>query len=206
MAYDFGRVRQGIEVAHAFTFRNAGGLDLIIDNVRTGCGCTAALTSARTIPAQQQGSVAVAFDTAREFGRRTRTVTVYSNDPAQPVATLTLVGDVDAELAADPPELYLGHVRRAQTARNTVRLVAPRTAVGRLETSGRVIEAVVRDPLPGTTDRQLSITIRKDAPLGPFKEAVVVHPQAARLPGLTIPVSGVVDDGDASVRERRSKP
>src|ERR1041385_5530813 len=37
-----GHVNAGETVTHTFEFRNAGGLDLSIDNVRAACGCTAA--------------------------------------------------------------------------------------------------------------------------------------------------------------------
>jgi hypothetical protein len=89
-SYDFGRVAQGAPVSHTYAFHNAGGLDLTIDNVHASCGCTVATPSSRVLHPGDDGGIAVTFDTSRDVGRKTHTLTVYSNDPAQPVTTLSL--------------------------------------------------------------------------------------------------------------------
>jgi len=196
--HDFGRTAQGTKVTHSYAFRNAGGLDLTIDNVRASCGCTVAAASGRVIPPGGEGSIETMLDTARDSGRKTRTITVYSNDPAQPVTNLSLAGEVDAAVAADPPALYVGHVQRGQTPRNQVRLlVADAALVTRAESDGKVLDASLRTTGAGTS---LSVTIKPDAPAGRFKDMVTVRTKSPRQPVVTIPVVGVVDGGVQSSR------
>jgi len=189
--HDFGRTAQGSPVTHAYVFRNAGGLDLTIDNVRASCACTVTAPSSRVLHPGDGGTITVSLDTSREVGRKTRTITVYSNDPGQPVTTLSLTGDVEADLAADPPALYVGHLQRNQVAQNEVRLLArPGVAVGSVEGSGKVVDASLRTTPAGA---RLRITIKPDAPPGRFKDTVTVRTNSTRHPTLTIPVVGSVD-------------
>jgi hypothetical protein len=199
-SYDFGATAQGTPLTHTFAFRSAGGLDLYVDTVRASCGCTATVTPGRVLPPGGAGTVEVTCDTSDDFGRRIRTVTVYANDPAQPVTTLALRADVEADVAADPPTLYVGHLRRGQAAPNDVRVItasAARGSVGPVETHGRVIEARLRDATTSASGQRVRVAIKPDAPLGRFKETLVVHTPQTRRPSLMIPVTGTVD-GDAA--------
>ncbi len=180
-------------VHHAFAFRNAGGLDLQIDNLRPSCDCTATAAPVRLLPPGTDSAIEVSFDTSDEFGRQTRTITVYSNDPAQPVITLTLRAEVAAEVAADPPQLYVGHVRRGQTAPHDARLIVGdpgAVTLGPLEASGPVVNSFLR---AGDAGKRVVVTIKPDAPLGRFRETVTIHTTSRQRPVLTIPVSGTVE-------------
>lgn len=195
--YDFGVADQGAKVTHTYRFRNTGGLDLNVDNLRTSCGCAAAVTSARTLPPGGEGAIEVVFDTTDSLGDQSRTITVYSNDPAQPVSTLTLSGRVDADVAVDPPRLYVGHVIRGQTASNSVRIVGAAAAAS-VETRGNVIAGTFSPAPPGGGSRRLQVAVKQDAPLGKFEETVALHTGNQRHPLLTVPITGIVD-GDVVV-------
>jgi len=195
--YDFGHAEQGTTITHRYTFRNDGGLDLAVDNVRASCDCTAVAPPARLVPPGAQGTIEVRLDTMRDFGHKTRTITVYSNDPAQPVTTLALVGTVDTEVAADPPSLYVGHLARGQTAPNEVRVrAASNVAVGPVIRSGHVVDAILSDADRGA--KRLRVAVKHDAPPGRFNDSVAVRTTSARRPVVTIAVAGIVDDVAAS--------
>jgi hypothetical protein len=188
--YDFGAVDQATTVTHRFAFRNTGGLGLKLDNVRTSCGCTATASTTAGVPASASGAVDVTCDTANDFGPRNKTVTVYSNDPAQPVSTLTLSGQVHAVAAADPPRLYMGHLGRGQTAANDVHILGEVAPVGRVETVGKSVNATVSDTPNG---RRLRVAIKDDAPLGAFTDTVTIATGNPRHPLLAVAITGVVD-------------
>jgi hypothetical protein len=179
-------------VTHRFDFRNNGGLDLTIDNVRASCTCNA-VTAAKVVPPGGTGGIDVSFDTTDQVGRKARTITVYSNDPGQPVTTLTLAGEVRAVVAADPPQLYVGHLRRGERARNDVRVIASTAAtLGPLLTDGAVISAAVENG-EDAQGIEVRVAIKPDAPRGPFRESIRLHTSDARRPVLVIPVTGTVD-------------
>lgn len=106
--YNFGEVFQGEKVEQVFKFRNEGDADLIIDRVRTSCGCTAALLSSTSIPPGESGELRTAFDSARFSGPVVKTVYLYSNDPLLGVVQFVLKGTVKQELLATPPLADLG--------------------------------------------------------------------------------------------------
>jgi hypothetical protein len=196
--YDFGHAAQGTKVTHTYAFHNGGNLDLSIDNLRTSCDCTVAAMSARIIPPGGDGTIEATFDTAHDSGHKTRTITVYSNDPAHPVTTLSLVGHVDAEVAAEPPALYVGHLRRGQAAPNEVRLLAADPAsLSAADSSTQVVAATLHNVAGGM---RLRVAIKPEAPGGRFKDTVTVRTKSVRQPVVTIPIVGVVDADAPSAR------
>jgi len=110
--YNFGTVKEGTEVTHEFSFRNAGDADLVITDVKTSCGCTAAVTSAKTVAPGEKGTLKVTFNTRGRRGHQTKTITVSSNDPEQPRAAVRIAGEVDAgtqpRIAVTPMSLDIG--------------------------------------------------------------------------------------------------
>ncbi|HXV21736.1 MAG TPA: DUF1573 domain-containing protein [Desulfuromonadales bacterium] len=106
--FSFGQVFQGTKVEHTFRFRNNGEAPLAVEKVRSSCGCTAALLSATSIPPGGTGEIRTTFDSARFRGAVVKTVYLYVNDPAQPVAQFHLRGTVMPELVLEPEQVELG--------------------------------------------------------------------------------------------------
>lgn len=93
--YDFGNVTEGKIVDVKVNFKNEGKGVLQINDVKTSCGCTAALLSSKTIQPGESGNVRIELDTANREGKLTRTVTLMSNDPLQPNQTITLFVNIE---------------------------------------------------------------------------------------------------------------
>ena len=66
--YDFGEIVQGAKVDHVFRFRNTGDQVLVVGNVRSSCGCTAALLTATRIAPGDMGELRATFDSTRFKG------------------------------------------------------------------------------------------------------------------------------------------
>jgi len=92
--HDFGKVNEGEKVAYTFSFENKGSLSLQIKDVKTSCGCTAAVVSESTLKPGQNGSIKVEFDTKNRSGRNSKSITVVSNDPKEPNKILTIYADI----------------------------------------------------------------------------------------------------------------
>jgi hypothetical protein len=114
--FDFGEVLQGQIVHHTFSFRNEGNEPLLIKRVKSSCGCTAALVSARTLAPSERGKVQAKFDSTRFHGSVTKTISLYSNDPEQPVVNLYIKGNVQIPLSVVPSRINLGLVAVGETA------------------------------------------------------------------------------------------
>lgn len=92
--HDFGKVKEGDVVDYTFNFVNKGKKTLDIRDIKTSCGCTAALVSSKKIEPGKEGTLKVELDTKHREGKMSRRVTVYSNDPANPNMVLTIFADV----------------------------------------------------------------------------------------------------------------
>lgn len=92
--HDFGKVKEGGKVEYTFTFENKGTESLQIKDVKTSCGCTAAVVSESTIKPGQTGSIKIEFDTKNRSGRNSKTITVVSNDVKEPNKLLTIYADI----------------------------------------------------------------------------------------------------------------
>ena len=92
--HDFGKLHEGDVVDYTFSFQNKGNENLDIRNVKTSCGCTAALVSSKTIEPGKEGTLKVELDTKNHVGKMSRRITIYSNDPTNPDMVLTIFADV----------------------------------------------------------------------------------------------------------------
>lgn len=92
--HDFGQVSEGEKINYTFRFVNKGQSELVIKDVKSSCGCTAALVSSSNIKPGQEGTIKVEFDTKNRSGKNSKTVTVQSNDPKDPTKILTIYADI----------------------------------------------------------------------------------------------------------------
>lgn len=92
--HDFGKVPEGKKVEYTFNFENKGTESLVIKDVKTSCGCTAAVVSNNSIKPGEVGSIKVDFDTKNRSGRNSKSITIVSNDTKQPNKVLTIYADV----------------------------------------------------------------------------------------------------------------
>jgi hypothetical protein len=195
--HDFGTVEQGTLVRYVFRLVNRGTGDLHIGDASASCGCTVGLVSAPTVPPGGDGAIEVSFDTARFRGRKTKAVTVRTDDPDVPVLILSLTGTVTAEVAAEPPALYLGRIRRGVGAQGEIRLVGAGTrpfAVSSV-TSGNPRLQVAVEPVADAAGSGHRLIVRAGAgmPLGRFNDTLSVATSNPRHPRVEVPVFGSVE-------------
>jgi hypothetical protein len=91
---DFGKINEGDKVDYTFYFANKGTSELTIKDIKTSCGCTAALLSQDNLAPGQGGTLKVELDTKNRSGKMSRTITINSNDPKDPTKILTIYADV----------------------------------------------------------------------------------------------------------------
>lgn len=90
----FGNVNEGKIVSHVFKLLNKGNATLEVKEVKTSCGCTAALVSDKRIEPGKDGTLKVDLDTKNRSGKLSRTVTIISNDPNEPQKVIVLSADI----------------------------------------------------------------------------------------------------------------
>jgi len=108
--FDFGEIFQGDRVDHVFSFRNSGDAPLLIDRIKSSCGCTAALLSAKEIPAGGEGTIKASFDSSRFRGAIAKVIFLYSNAPGLETSRFTLKGTIKPLVDFSPQQLDFGNV------------------------------------------------------------------------------------------------
>ncbi len=88
--FDFGDVKEGIELKHTFHLRNAGNGVLNIFEAYSSCGCTTPKLTKNKLSPGETTDLDVSIDTAMKQDAVTKTVFVSSNDPAQPLLPVDL--------------------------------------------------------------------------------------------------------------------
>lgn len=92
--YNFGKVKEGDVVSHIFKLVNNGQDVLEIKDVKTSCGCTAAMLSNSKLKPGESGTLKVDLDTKNRVGKMSRTITIVSNDVEQENKILTIFAEV----------------------------------------------------------------------------------------------------------------
>lgn len=77
--HDFGKITQGEKVSYSFTFKNAGGSDLVISSAQGSCGCTVPSYPHTPVKAGETSKIDVVFNSEGKSGLVQKTVTLITN-------------------------------------------------------------------------------------------------------------------------------
>jgi hypothetical protein len=77
--YNFGEVKQGAIVEHAFKFKNTGRVPLLISDARSTCGCTVPEWPKEAIPVGGEGVINSKFNTEGKLHGQTKVITITAN-------------------------------------------------------------------------------------------------------------------------------
>lgn len=94
MRHNFGTIKEGEKVKHAFKFKNTGDQPLLVYNVVAGCGCTTPSWSKDLVLPGQEGEIQVEFNSENRPGPQAKNVLVYSNGQEE---SISIGFDVDVE-------------------------------------------------------------------------------------------------------------
>ncbi len=88
-SHNFGEIKEGDVVKHAFKFKNIGKTPLVIEEAKPGCGCTVPKWPKEPIPPGGESEIVAEFKTQGQGGgEKTKNITIKSNTtPAETVLT-----------------------------------------------------------------------------------------------------------------------
>lgn len=94
------------EAVANFQYENKGTTPIKITAVKSSCGCTAASTKKDEVAPGEKGEVVATFKIGGRTGLQQKSITVESNDPAQPVATLLLKAVIEQPIEVQPTFVF----------------------------------------------------------------------------------------------------
>ncbi len=89
---DYGEIEKGADGVRTFKFTNTGDAPLVIEDIKSTCGCTIPKKPAGPIMPGASDIIEVKYDTNR-VGPIRRSISVYSNAD-EPIITLNIRGTV----------------------------------------------------------------------------------------------------------------
>jgi hypothetical protein len=192
--FDFGQIQEGQKVSHIFRFSNQGDAPLLIQKVRSSCGCTGALLSAKEIPPGKSGEARITFNSNGMRGKMVKWIYLYSNDPVEKMARFQIRGTVLPEIGIRPSRIRLTQLKPGQPAQSEVILTnnSPRAVfLSNLKASSAAIapEISATRLAPGETAR-LTVTVAMPADEKHLSGYVLLSTSTPHTPKLRIPVYG----------------
>lgn len=201
---DLGTVPKGDKASHVFVIKNEGGSDLEITDVRPTCGCTVAQYDKR-IPPGGTGKVAAVIDTTTLNGPSSKSVLVYTNDPANAEIELTLKLLAQPYLAVRPGYGRWSIVEGEKEGTISQTIWAPDGTdfdVTGVDTPYPYLRATFRPANPDEIQStgeikpgkqwKVDLTLDSNAPVGALAENVIVHTNHPKQKVVNIPISGFV--------------
>ena len=79
--HDFGKLRTGDEAKCTIPVRNEGPGTLVIEKVRSTCGCTVAKLEKDVLPTGEQTELKITLKASLSPGKLTKHITLSTNDP-----------------------------------------------------------------------------------------------------------------------------
>jgi hypothetical protein len=92
--FDFGTIKEGEKAEHNFIITNEGKSELMIRKAKASCGCTTSTPEKTNLKPGESTNIHVVFNSRGMKEKQQKNVTVYCNDPVNPVTVLNITGTV----------------------------------------------------------------------------------------------------------------
>lgn len=102
---DYGKIEKASEGARVFVFTNVGDKPLIIESIKSSCGCTVPKKPEAPIMPGEKGEIEVSYDTKR-VGGFSKSITISSNAKI-PKKIIRIKGFVNKEISLEKEKSLL---------------------------------------------------------------------------------------------------
>lgn len=92
---DLGKMKDGAEVVRSLNVKNTGKKTLLIRHVQSNCSCLISKISMMNLKPEEVASIEFRFDPTGREGLQNKAVTIYSNDPVNPVQRISVKGYIN---------------------------------------------------------------------------------------------------------------
>jgi len=179
--YDTGIISNSEVTTRELKITNQGSADLIINKVRTTCGCTKGSMETTTLLPGASALLKIEIDPFRiGMFESKKTLTIESNDPIAPMLRIGVTARVDPEVSIEPERIEFGDVSKGEPHEKTMlirqlgdqplviqELIQPRTMDG-IELWYEEVPVDQRKD-PNRAEYRIKATLLPDAPVGPHQ-------------------------------------
>jgi hypothetical protein len=177
-AFDFGSIARSKMVEHRFPFRNIGDKTLKILGIDTMCMCVTAFTTKTEILPGDSAEIVARLEPYKYEGTTPwKTLGITTNDPKEPVASVSVAAKIIDEAVLEPDTILLPHVQAGQKVTAQTKLLqkgAGKLLIKKIESSSPSIQVENSVLEEGDIGYLLDVTVLPDMPVGKFDEVVTV--------------------------------
>lgn len=195
MEHDFGEIKQQEEVKHIFKFRNEGDALLVVEEVKSSCGCTGTLLSTKNIPPGGEGEIEVTFKSGRSSGKKKKYISVISNDPSKPVEKIHIMADIVIPVEIRPRQIYWVVEKDAPSKKLVELTYQPELSINivKIELSSDAFKASATPKDEGNRPGyDINILFDGSLPAGRFNEKLTITTDNKEYPSLSVVIRGQV--------------
>lgn len=92
---DLGKIKNGMEVTRTIKIKNSGHRDLQIKYMQSNCSCLVVQAGKMTLKPTEETNIEFRFDPTGRESLQNKAVTIYSNDPVNPVQRISVKGYIN---------------------------------------------------------------------------------------------------------------
>ena len=202
--HDFGTVARASKQVHVFEFENTTGSDLLLNNVRTSCGCTQPKILTQHVKPGQIGQVEATFDTLKFYGKRGATLSVSIQKVSQfseyAEVQFAVKGKIRRDVVVSPGMFDFQDVNVSETAKRSAKLwyagkpdwkiLDVKSTNSNLEID---FEELERDIAAGKVLYELTVNLSEGQPAGQFLDNLTIITNDPATSGLPVEVCGTVN-------------
>ncbi len=217
-SFDFKNVDEGPDIVHEFHCRNRGRGKLIVTNVSTSCGCTAAVmkkvgaaagskdtaTYPVTVLPGSAFVIKATYHTSGRPGHAHKVITVTSNDPVNPGFQLTLDMTVVRDIEIHPDRLYLYGLKHGQPHNASITIYGkpgmPLNVLSAQSSNGVVTVSGIspykddnKDPTQIHSGAVIQVDVSAAQTIGSFTDNIDIKTDSVKKPEITVPVLGEIE-------------
>ena len=189
--YDFGEVFHLEKYGYAFVVRNRGNADLIIEDVKPSCGCTAAKFD-KVIAPGKEGKIELVVDGNKVHGQFSKSAEVKTNDPDHPQLSLSISGKEIPFVNVVPDGTVYLHGRPGEDIEKELTISSNEKDVDFKVTSvtSNMDDKIKYSYAPGPKKGEYVIKVTKDPKLPVMSTygSLMIHTTSKKMPDTTLQV------------------
>jgi hypothetical protein len=195
--HDFGVVARGSDTVFKFPVKNLYKDDVVLESVRSSCGCTTAELEHPIIKSHETGYIVAKFNTRTFTGVHSATLTVQISKPMAAQVQVRVHGNIRGDVVFEPGSIEFGQVDQGTAQEKKISVsYAGRSGwnVDDVRSSSDFLEAelVQRERNGGRVVYDLVTRLRESAPAGYLKTQLILVTNDASNPRIPLEVSADV--------------
>ncbi len=193
---DFGTVPKGSVAKARIKITSLWRDDTHIADVRTTCGCSAAKPEKTTLKSNESTYIEITMNTHKFTHRKNSNVIVTFDKPQKAEVRIPITAYIQPDIILNPGSVNFGAVDNGTAWRQKVQISHaryPNWTVKSAHTDSEYLDVTVTPSADGKPGYELAVLLKPSAPIGDFRDQVVLETAGGYSPPVTVLVEGKVD-------------